>query len=421
MPWCLEMGTVESLVLGGGYGKGERRPRSWFLGFGMGRTEVLVLHDRHGEGGLALGSLTDGSPAGTTQGDAPGGGTHPTWEKGTLEIPSKEGDDLQTPSPHPPMLLRGGSPAPRTSQVDLQLGVAHAGVAAPGAEVLHHGGLAVLQQVIREAAFVLGDPPCLLPLADEAHRAGAGGRRTVRHVAFALQLTCRHEGIALVKGLGASSTQGWDAVGFGVDAVRAEERQTNLGPAGDVGEDGGVGDIIHSALGCCWLWGLCYPCQRPLDQLGVTRRHRRGSQCCGHHPPIQHCDAAGFGVTDIRAKGPRANQGPCLHRTECNELGEAIRQRSTAGAASCPRGLLGLDPGMLFLGSTLCCTPSSQISSAFWHGTNPSWKQRVQREGGQTDSSRGTEGRPQPHHGPRVVLIKPSLGRGGRSRPGSWD
>ena len=111
VPWCLEMGTVESLVLGGGYGKGERRPRSWFLGFGMGRTEVLVLHDRRGEGGLALGSLTDGSPAGTTQGDAPGGGTHPTWEKGTLEIPSKEGDDLQTPIPTSPSAPQRGQPS----------------------------------------------------------------------------------------------------------------------------------------------------------------------------------------------------------------------------------------------------------------------------------------------------------------------
>lgn len=179
-----------------------------------------------------------------------------------------------------------------------------------------------------------------------------------------------------------------------------------------------VGDIVHSALGCCWLSGLCYPCQRPLDQLGATRRPWRGSQCWGDHPPIQHWDAVGFGVNDIRAKGPWTNQGLFLPRTECNELGEAIWQ-CRAGAASCPRGMLGLDPGMLLLGSSLCCTPSSQISSAFWHRTNPSWKQRVQREGGQTDSSKGTEGRPQPHYGPIVVLIEPSLGRGGRSQPGS--
>lgn len=226
---------------------------------------------------------------------------------------------------------------------------------------------------------------------------------------------------------------------------------------------------IHPALGCCWLWGQRYPCQGPLDQLGATRRHWRAPQGGGYHPSIQYWDAVGFGVNDICAKDPQPNQGPCLHCMECNELGEPIWQ-CTAGAASCPWGAPESDPGMLFmaprggdalgscihpmecneleghspgprpargecwtwtlgccfLGSSLCCPPSSQISSAFWHRTNPSWKQRVQHEGGQTDSSRGTDGRPQPHCGPIMVLIEPSFGGGwrwgGRSHsPDPWD
>lgn len=87
----------------------------------------------------------------------------------------------------------GAAAGSRTWQVDLQLGVAHAGVAAPGAVLLHHVRAAVLQQVVGETAPVLGDPPVLPPLADEAHLARAGGHAAVRHVAHAQQLVCRHE------------------------------------------------------------------------------------------------------------------------------------------------------------------------------------------------------------------------------------
>lgn len=159
----------------------------------------------------------------------------------------------QRPQPHIPHAPQRGQ-LRGTSQVDLQLSVAHAGVAAPGAKVLHHVGPAVLQQVVREAALVLGDLPCLPPLADEAHLAGAGGCGTVRHVACTLQLICRHGEIAFVRGLGTSSIQPREAVGFGVNTIRAKEHQTNLGPPVDVGEDHRVGDIVHLALGCCWLW-----------------------------------------------------------------------------------------------------------------------------------------------------------------------
>lgn len=80
-----------------------------------------------------------------------------------------------------------------TWQVDFQLGVAHVGVAAPGAVLLHHVRAAVLHQVAGEAAPVLDDPPVLPPLADEAHLARAVGHAAVRHVARAQQLVCGHE------------------------------------------------------------------------------------------------------------------------------------------------------------------------------------------------------------------------------------
>lgn len=108
VPRCLglEMGMVEFWVLGGGHGKGERRQRSWFLGFGMGRMEVLVLRNECGESGLALGSPMDGSSADVTQGEALGG-THPTWETVTPKTTSEEGDDPETPTPHPPRSSKG--------------------------------------------------------------------------------------------------------------------------------------------------------------------------------------------------------------------------------------------------------------------------------------------------------------------------
>jgi len=98
---------------------------------------------------------------------------------------------LGSSAPLPPAPRR--RPCPRTLQEDLQLGVAHAGVAALRAVLLRHGRAAVLQDVLGEAAPVLGDGPLLLPLADEAHLAGAGGQAAVRHVAGTQQLVCGHE------------------------------------------------------------------------------------------------------------------------------------------------------------------------------------------------------------------------------------
>lgn len=82
---------------------------------------------------------------------------------------------------------------PRTWQEDLQLGVAHAGLAAPRAVLLRRRRAAVLQDVLGEAPPVLGDGSLLLPLADEADGAGAGGQAAVRHVAGTQQLICGHK------------------------------------------------------------------------------------------------------------------------------------------------------------------------------------------------------------------------------------
>lgn len=151
---------------------------------------------------------------GTAQGEALGAPCwpHPAFERGTLAMPGEERDYLETqthlhtpkkpfPSPFDSSKREGGQPggeagaaaASRTWQVELQLSVAHVGVAAPGAVLLHHVRAAVLQQVSGEAAPVLDDPPVLPPLADEAHLARAVGHAAVRHVARAQQLVCGHE------------------------------------------------------------------------------------------------------------------------------------------------------------------------------------------------------------------------------------
>lgn len=175
--------------------------RFWGLGLGLGMG-----------GGLCSGvTPMDG---GTAQGEALGAprSPHPAFKRGTLAMPGEERDYIETqthlhtpkkpfPSPFDSSKREGGQPggeagaaaASRTWQVDLQLGVAHVGVAAPGAVLLHHVRAAVLQQVGGEAAPVLDDPPVLPPLADEAHLARAVGHAAVRHVARAQQLVCGHE------------------------------------------------------------------------------------------------------------------------------------------------------------------------------------------------------------------------------------
>lgn len=139
-----------------------------------------------------------GSSAGTAQEGTPDLRTSwwpcLTWEKVALYVLSEDRDNLET-QPHlrPRGQLVPSPPCPCTLQEDLQLGVAHIEVAAPHAVLLCHGRAALLQDVLGEAAPVLGDGPLLLPLADEAHLARAVGLAAVGHVAGTQQLLCGHE------------------------------------------------------------------------------------------------------------------------------------------------------------------------------------------------------------------------------------
>lgn len=149
-----------------------------------------------------------------------------------LQVLSEDGDHPESPPHLQPRL---------TLQEDLQLGVAHGEGAAPGAVVLGDRSVAVLQDVLREAASVLGDAVFLPLLAHEANLARAVGLAAVGNVAGTQQLLCGHREGDTGSPLCPPASFG----GFGDGDIvlkTPEPRFDSLGPSQDEGKAAQCGE-----------------------------------------------------------------------------------------------------------------------------------------------------------------------------------